>query len=96
VDLEDWLVLPEPKPGDGKSDGKSFLPGAAGTLGGCVLAGTFLCTMGGSALEGMLAAGEAVPFLGEVCSLLLKLKRHVDDFHEAEEESRRLSVLIKP
>ena len=53
--------------GEGKmGDGKSFLPGAAAALGGCVLAGTFLGSMGGSALEGLLAAGEAVPFVGEV------------------------------
>ena len=85
---EDWLIKssePEPMPG------KSFLPGAAATLGGCVLTGTFL-SMGGSTLEGLLAAGEAVPFVGEVCSVLLSLKRHVDDFHDAEEECRRLSV----
>ena len=69
-----------------------FLPGAAAALGGCVLTGTFLATMGGSTLEALLAAGEAVPFVGQVCQLLLKLKKHVDDFHEAEEECRRLSV----
>jgi hypothetical protein len=80
--------LPERKTGDGKS----FLPGAACALGGCVLTGTFLSTMGGFALEGLLATAEAVPFVGEVCQLLLKLKQHVDDFHDAEEECRRLSV----
>ena len=28
----------------------------------------------------------------QVCTLLHKLKKHVDDFHDAEEECRRLSV----
>ena len=32
----------------------------------------------------------------QVCTLLHKLKKHVDDFHDAEEECRRLSVLIEP
>ena len=85
---KDWLKPPEPKTGGSKS----FLPGAAAALGGCVLTGTFLSTMGGSTLDGLLAAGEAVPFVGEVCSVLLMLKKHVDAFHEAEEECRRLSV----
>ena len=75
---------------------KSFLPGDAAVLGGCVLAGTFLVNMGGAALDGLLAAGEALPLVGEVCSVLLDLKNLVDDYHDAEEESRRLSVLIEP
>jgi len=75
--------------------GKSFLPGAAAALGGCVLTGTFLGLMGESSLEGLLAAGEALPFVGEVCSVLLMLKHHVDDYHDAEEECCRLSVLIE-
>ena len=32
-----------------------------------VLAGTFLGGMARPALEGLLTAGEAVPFVGEVC-----------------------------
>ena len=69
-----------------------MLTGAAAELGGCVLAGTFLCTMAGPALEGLLAVGEAVPFVGEVCKALLMLKRHVDDFADEGEECWRLSV----
>jgi hypothetical protein len=92
ADPEGWLQLPDRK----KGGGKSFLPGAAAALGGCVLTGTFLATMGGGSLEGLLAAGEAVPFVGEVCKLLHKLKKHVDDFHDAEEECRRLSVRHEP
>ena len=84
--------LPEPMTGVEKS----FLPGAAAALGGCVLSGTFLVNMGGDALDVLLAAGEALPFVGEVCSVLLDLKNQVDDYHDAEKESRRLSVLIEP
>ena len=69
-----------------------MLTGAAAELGGCVLAGTFLCAMSGPALEGLLSAGEAVPFVGEVCKVLLMLKRHVDDFADEGEECWRLSV----
>jgi hypothetical protein len=48
--------------------------------------------MGGRALEALLSAGEAVPFVGKVCILLHRLKKYVDDFHDSEEECRRLSV----
>ena len=57
-----------------------------------VLAGTFLAAVGSTAIEGLLAVGETVPFVGPVCELLFKLKNYVDVFHDAGEESRRLSV----
>ncbi|KAJ1465686.1 kinase-like domain-containing protein [Baffinella frigidus] len=87
---DNWLVLPGE--GTGGRDAKAFLPGAAAVLGGCVLSGTFLGVMGGRAIEGLLTAGEAAPFVGGVCQLLHRLKKYVDDFHGTEEECRRLSV----
>ena len=89
---EHWLELPASDALSGDSDGKAFLPGAAAALGGCVLAGTFLAKSAGAGLEALLAAGEAVPFVGEVCRGLFALKRHTDEYHDAEEECRRLSV----
>ena len=89
---EHWLELPASDALSGDSDGKAFLPGAAAALGGCVLSGTFLAKSAGAGLEALLAAGEAVPFVGEVCRGLLALKRHTDEYHDAEEECRRLSV----
>ena len=71
---------------------KSFLPSGAAELSGCVLAGTFLGEMAGPALDGLLAAGEAVPFLGEVCKVLMLLKKHADDLADEGEEYWRLSV----
>ena len=52
---------------------KSFLPGAAKDLGGCVFSGTFLLAIGETGLEGLLVAGEALPLVGEVCKVLMKL-----------------------
>ena len=57
-----------------------------------VLAGTFLATFGGPAIEGLLAVGEAVPFVGDVCRLLFGLKAYLDEFHDAGVECQRLSV----
>ena len=57
-----------------------------------VLAGTFLAAVGGPAIEGLLAVGEVVPFVGPICQLLFKMKNFVDAFKDAGEESRRLSV----
>ncbi|KAJ1471247.1 hypothetical protein T484DRAFT_1844862 [Baffinella frigidus] len=48
--------------------------------------------MGGGSLAVLLAAGEAAPLVGGVCQLLQRLKTYVDDFHDTEEECRRLSV----
>ena len=71
---------------------KSLYPNAVAELGSCVLAGTFLGAMAGPALEGLLIAGEAVPFVGDVCQALLALKRHVDDLQDEGGEYWRLSV----
>jgi hypothetical protein len=57
-----------------------------------VLVGTFLYGVSGPALEGLLALGEAVPFVGGVCQLLYTLKKYVDSYYDSEEECRRLSV----
>ncbi|KAJ1476585.1 hypothetical protein T484DRAFT_3088278 [Baffinella frigidus] len=84
ADASSWLQVSE--------EGNSFLPGKSAALGGCVLTGTFLEVMSVASLDALLAGGEAVPFVGDVCKLLQKLKKYVDDFHGAEEECRRLSV----
>jgi hypothetical protein len=71
---------------------KSFLPGGAKELWGHVLEGTFLVAMGEGALEGLLVSGEALPLVGEVCKVLLKMKDYVDAFHGKGGECCRLSV----
>ena len=57
-----------------------------------VLAGTFLAGVTEREMEGLLRAGQAVPFVGCVCRLLYDLGQYVGDFNDVGEECQRLSV----
>jgi len=68
---------------------------AAAELGVAVLAGTMLMpltSLGAPALDAVLAAGEALPLVGEVCRMLHGLKKHADQFLAESEQYSRLSV----
>jgi len=68
------------------------LPDAAHELKSAMFDNTFLEEASSAMLDGILAAGQKVPAVGVIFSIMKDMKGHFDRFNESSEECRRLSV----
>jgi len=68
------------------------MTGAALALGQEMFQGTILADVAGQALSGVLIVAKEFPFLSPLVAVLNELKGMVEQYQDAEEESRRLVV----
>ena len=91
-DVEDGLVESLAAACGALTGADLIIPAEALELEAVMFENTFMAGVSSATIDGFLSAGQAVPAIGALFTVLVEMKRHLDRFVKFEDECKRLSI----
>ena len=91
-EVEDELVASLAAASGALTSADLTIPAEAQELGTAIFENTFMAGASAAMVDSILSAGQAVPAIGALFTVLKDMKHHLDGFVESEQECKRLSI----